>query len=511
MNRKTLNLIFDRDNFYLYPWYFSDEVLAHDIKKVFGKKVSQIVIEYKKGHIYYYVNIDEINAIGKDLLEKVKNDREFYKTVQKNILSSGEELMIFCQKINKLEIEKLSDRQLVEMYLEYAVRLKKVRVWGWVPPLIDGMETYFLTDYLTEQFKVFLEKSGSQKKFAEYFSVLSSADKMSEVQKEELDRLKMIVNIEKNDKEIINIIKEKSAEEVLKILISDHPVFYEKIKKHTKEYEWLTYGYIGPVMNEIDVIDLMKSSLGTNESAKKQIREIENRYKNLSQGKKKIIKLAKLSSDLKYLFEIYSFFMYLKDLRKGIYQKSYVAVDKVINEISARAKLTVKEVKYLTSEEIKKALSGKIKKTEVKKRTVHSMFLVEKGKTKLLSEKEIENIKKQIISKKVDVEVKEISGSVAFSGKVTARVKIIHTVADIPKLKEGEILVSSSTNPDLVPAMKIASAFITDMGGITCHAAIVSREMKKPCIVGTKIATKVLKDGDLVEMDANTGVVTILK
>jgi pyruvate,water dikinase len=59
--------------------------------------------------------------------------------------------------------------------------------------------------------------------------------------------------------------------------------------------------------------------------------------------------------------------------------------------------------------------------------------------------------------------------------------------------------------------MKKAIAFITDEGGITCHAAIIARELKKPCIIGTKIATKVLKDGDLVEVDANKGVVKIIK
>jgi pyruvate,water dikinase len=59
--------------------------------------------------------------------------------------------------------------------------------------------------------------------------------------------------------------------------------------------------------------------------------------------------------------------------------------------------------------------------------------------------------------------------------------------------------------------MKRASAFITDEGGITCHAAIVARELKKPCIIGTKIATQVLKDGDEVEVDAERGIVRIIK
>ena len=79
------------------------------------------------------------------------------------------------------------------------------------------------------------------------------------------------------------------------------------------------------------------------------------------------------------------------------------------------------------------------------------------------------------------------------------------------KLKQGDILVATMTTPDFFPIMKKAAGFITDEGGITCHASIVAREMKKPCIVGTKIATKVLKDGDLVEVDADKGVVKSLK
>ena len=67
------------------------------------------------------------------------------------------------------------------------------------------------------------------------------------------------------------------------------------------------------------------------------------------------------------------------------------------------------------------------------------------------------------------------------------------------------------TTPDFVPLIRKASAIITNEGGITCHAAIVACELKKPCIVGTKIATKILRDGDLVEVDANNGVVRILE
>ena len=78
-------------------------------------------------------------------------------------------------------------------------------------------------------------------------------------------------------------------------------------------------------------------------------------------------------------------------------------------------------------------------------------------------------------------------------------------------MNNGDILVAPMTSPDFIVAMRQASAIITDEGGMTSHAAIVSRELGINCIVGTKIATKVLKDGDLVEVDADQGTVKIIK
>ncbi|EKE19774.1 MAG: Pyruvate, water dikinase [uncultured bacterium] len=105
----------------------------------------------------------------------------------------------------------------------------------------------------------------------------------------------------------------------------------------------------------------------------------------------------------------------------------------------------------------------------------------------------------------------KIKGSVAYRGKVKGEIQMILFKKDLKKFKKGKILVTDMTDPDFIPVIKKALAIITDEGGITCHAAITAREMKKPCIIGTKIATKVLKDGDLVEVDADNGIVRIIK
>ena len=103
-----------------------------------------------------------------------------------------------------------------------------------------------------------------------------------------------------------------------------------------------------------------------------------------------------------------------------------------------------------------------------------------------------------------------IKGEIAQKGKVTGKVKILRRRDQIGEVVEGDIIVSPMTTTDLLPAVIRSAAIITDEGGITSHAAITARELKKPCIIGTKIATQVLKDGDIVEVDADRGVIKIV-
>ena len=100
-----------------------------------------------------------------------------------------------------------------------------------------------------------------------------------------------------------------------------------------------------------------------------------------------------------------------------------------------------------------------------------------------------------------------IAGTTAYGGFAKGKVKIIMNKGEFRKFKNKDILVTAMTTPDFLPLMQRASAFVTDEGGITCHAAINARELKKPCVIGTKIATKFLKDGDLVEVNATKGTI----
>jgi phosphohistidine swiveling domain-containing protein len=97
-----------------------------------------------------------------------------------------------------------------------------------------------------------------------------------------------------------------------------------------------------------------------------------------------------------------------------------------------------------------------------------------------------------------------LCGTSACLGSATGTVRLIFSADDIHKLNQGEILITTMTTPDLMLAIEKCAAIVTDEGGLLCHAAIISRELQIPCVIGTGVATKALRDGDQITVNAMT-------
>lgn len=176
---------------------------------------------------------------------------------------------------------------------------------------------------------------------------------------------------------------------------------------------------------------------------------------------------------------------------------------------------------YLTDEEMRRIIGGeqlKIQGIKSERATV-GFFVRDDGERiflgpedlKLLANRIRNSPPENLKSTGPEHQLAEIRGFSASKGKTRGVVRVILNSRDFHKFQDGDVLVTTMTSVDFVPIMARACAFVTNEGGITSHASIVAREMKKPCIIGTKIATQVLKDGDMVEVDAERGVVQILK
>ena len=135
-------------------------------------------------------------------------------------------------------------------------------------------------------------------------------------------------------------------------------------------------------------------------------------------------------------------------------------------------------------------------------------WAIEKDKIFIVQSRPVTTIreKKEEVEEELEGEIL-IKGLGASPGIASGSVKVILGEKEISKVEKGDILVTTMTAPDMVPAMKKAAAIVTDEGGMTCHAAIVSRELGVPAVVGTKTATKVLRDGMIVTVDGEKGIV----
>ena len=156
-------------------------------------------------------------------------------------------------------------------------------------------------------------------------------------------------------------------------------------------------------------------------------------------------------------------------------------------------------------------LGGKLSSQKMIKdrRVAFAAAMVPNKKLKMLNSKTALTYWKTYLEKQIDSSTKELRGIVVSSSAkpIRARVKILRDPHNADSFDKGDILVAPMTTPEYIFAMKKASAIITDTGGLMSHAAITSRELGVPCIVGTKYSTSWLKDGDLVEVDTNQGVV----
>lgn len=156
---------------------------------------------------------------------------------------------------------------------------------------------------------------------------------------------------------------------------------------------------------------------------------------------------------------------------------------------------------------LEEALSGKIPSLEkLQERWKHSFFV----NGELLLHATHEDIEKKFgirVQWATESEQTEFKGQTAFPGKAQGKIRKIISVQQVAQFQKGEILLAPTTLPSFLPAMHKAAGIISDEGGLISHAAIVARELKKPCVIGTKNCFESLTDGDLVEVDADQGIV----
>jgi phosphoenolpyruvate synthase/pyruvate phosphate dikinase len=243
--------------------------------------------------------------------------------------------------------------------------------------------------------------------------------------------------------------------------------------------------------------------------------EVEKSYKGIKSGNSEFARFLKTVTKKEALkCKVMRAFSFIRTDRIDQWKKHCYLMYPFIKYLCAKisAKLGTRDGSMLFRDEIIALLEGK--------NPVTANDLVERGKRKdliLLYDKagcrfmRDDKLKKYLVDAyKKNSASQDVKGICAQKGVARGPVRIYLNEGDIGHDEKDYILVCRHTTPADLPVMKRAKAIVADEGGITCHAAIVSRELKIPCIVGCKNGTHMLKDGDRVEVDADKGVVNIL-
>jgi phosphoenolpyruvate synthase/pyruvate phosphate dikinase len=200
--------------------------------------------------------------------------------------------------------------------------------------------------------------------------------------------------------------------------------------------------------------------------------------------------------------------VFLRDYRDTIRQKLNLVLRDFYAELGKRIGLSVKEIALLTNDEIAShVLSGTRFSQEEIARRQQAFLLVQRGSGIEIFSGERARAKADEMLGSEEVKATEARGSRGSPGIARGPARIVHTNADLHKVRAGDVLIAHMTRQDFVPYLRNAAAIVTDEGGVACHAAIVAREFGIPCVVGTRNATRVFQDGEALEVDANEGVV----
>ncbi len=471
---------FDGAPFYMYA--VAEAELAKEKRKPKGTEANIRICFFENGKADWYLAMTDVRRGANVLIKLAKTDAKISAKFIKRWQKDEREFQDFFDNFNVEGLKFLSDDNLIKLFKHYhQLYYKRLTSSAIIDHFALGSD-----EYIASLLRKEVGKLKNESDFTKIFSVATAPVRPSFITQAEIELLEIAIK---------------------------HPNDLKKIAHFQAKYFWLRNNFItAQVLNvayfKKEVAFWLKSKI--NLVAK--YKQLKNTPFLSAKNKTLLFKKYKFSPLLKNLLKISEEFTWWQDERKkSTFLNTYLGTN-FLKEMSSRRNYNLVSVKYLLPSEVETMfLKCKPDEKVLRERMCVCAFVVWRGGYYVATGNDVIKLKKMMFPAKNKDLVGDIHGLSASVGRVVGPVRVIGSAREINKVKKGDILVSVMTRPDYIIGIKKAAALVTNEGGITCHAAIVAREMGIPCIIGTKIATQVLKDGDIVEVNANHGLVKILK
>lgn len=455
--------------------FIGEGEVKNEKRKPAGTEADVRVCFYAAEKADWYLSMADIGRGANKIIELAKKDSNISKKLLSAWKSDEQKFENFVwREFPRIQLKKLDNKALLNLWKGYC-RLAINRFTS--SSVIDHFALG--TDELIG--RLIRKETGVRpgSKLTEVFAVATAPVHQSFINQAEIDLLK---------------IASKDSKETL--------------KAYQQRYFWINNNY---AFAKNLTTQFFKREIKAWRQSSKNLyqawRKIQNTPIHNKKAKAALFKKFHFSKLLKTLIKISEDFTWWQDERKKATYLNIHIGSKLLEEIGRRIGYKLEELKYALPHEIENLLKNKIPpRKELKGRRQACVYIVTRDGSIIKSGRaEIEKIKKTMLAGETLSGIKDVRGLSANVGRAIGPVRVVKSATEIAKVRTGDILIAVMTRPDYVPAMKRAAAIVTNEGGITSHAAIVSRELGIPCIIGTKIATEVFRDGDKVEVNANHG------
>ncbi len=465
---------------------------------------------FKNDNCDWYIDMRDIRRITNQFINHTKTDSRFSKKIIRKWEGDENRFYRYCHLIGKINFSELSNNDLKKIYQEM---LKRSIEAVSSSSIIDGF-ALGSDNYIFEKLNKLLTSRGLKRQKQRYFSILTAPVHLSFITEAEIKLLRIGLQIKKNES-LYNYIMRSKLNHIQK-QIKSYKKIYNALSEYQKKYFWVRNNYVDNNVLSInfflkELVVILKGRV----DIENEIKRLVNTSEKSQVNKQKLIKELKIPANLRNLLIVSEDFTYWQDERKKItyWYNHYLSL--ILEEIAKRFSYTIHQLKYLYYSELldlfEKERKYLIKKSEINIRFKSCLWYQKGIYFDQISGRKADQLSKELLRIDRKQRIDDFRGMSAYKGVARGPVRIVKSIKECNRVKKGDVIVAVMTRPDYVQAMKKAVAVVTNEGGVTCHAAIISRELGIPCIIGTKIGTEVLKDGMEVEVNANHGVVKIIK
>ncbi|PIT87398.1 MAG: hypothetical protein COU31_03140 [Candidatus Magasanikbacteria bacterium CG10_big_fil_rev_8_21_14_0_10_40_10] len=476
-----------------------------DIEKLLNGGLNlEFLVEFSNRHVRMAAVASHWEKAGLLTVEKL-NSVDFVDQITNGLANETISLNRLGDFLNSADFSRFTDHDLAK---EISVTVDALGGFIVFNNIVNSSDFYHevFTRKILECLRASLGANSAVTAEAAY-SVLTTPEKIVWIQEEETSLLEILALVCQNP-HLVSLAHDEKLDEFFQGVSN---MFGSALEVHVKRYFWIRYEQEGEILSGRHFCNELAKMLRDGVNPAIALNSVNERRLRAKEQFDSMNSTVVLNSEAKHLLEVARKFVYWKLHLREVKVRFYCCADKLLDAAAKRLNLDRYQVRHLTIEELTGVLRGTIKLDTVSldKRMEYSVFHFASGRITVYEGQDAREIF-SVVKQESVVATDIVSGVCAFPGLVEGVVKQVLDVSDGDNFLRGSILVAYMTDVGVVPAMKKARAIVTDVGGVTCHASIIAREFGIPCLIGTKIGTKVLLNGYTVRVNATEGFSTVL-